>query len=105
MGNDKEIVLRFFNLKLLFKPSRTQLIRKLWDGFYNIYCSIQDKTTNLIQLKQQSHKWLSLFLTLSKGNPSFPKTFIQGLYILSQVTPYMYVLVYHGWELLEKHQR
>ncbi|CAH1770164.1 6915_t:CDS:1 [Entrophospora sp. SA101] len=105
VGDDKKIVLQFFNLKLLFKPSRAQLIRKLWDEFYKLYCAIRNKNTNPAKLKQQSLEWLSLFLTPSQGNPSFPKTFIQGLYMPSQVTPYMHALVYHGWELLEKHQR
>lgn len=105
MGDDKEIVLKFFNLNLLFKPSRAQLIRKLWDQFYQIYCAIRNKTTNPIQLKQQALDWLSLFLTPSQGDPTSSKTFVQGLYMPSQVTPYIHTLVYHGWELLEKHQR
>ena len=30
---------------------------------------------------------------------------MQGLYLPSQIIPYIYTLVYHGWELLEKHKR
>ncbi|CAJ0866709.1 14325_t:CDS:2 [Entrophospora sp. SA101] len=101
----KVILDEMLQLKLLFKPSCAQLIRKLWDEFYKLYCAIRNKNTNPAKLKQQSLEWLSLFLTPSQGNPSSPKTFIQGLYMPSQVTPYMHALVYHGWELLEKHQR
>ncbi|PKC57799.1 hypothetical protein RhiirA1_497283 [Rhizophagus irregularis] len=105
MGDDKEKVLRFFNLKLLFRPSRAQLIRNLWDQFYQIYCAIRDNTTDPGQLKIQAIDWLSLFLTPSQGDPNDPRTFIQGLYLPSHVTPYIHALVYHGWELLEKHKR
>ena len=105
MGDDKEKVLRFFNLKLLFRSSRAQLIRNLWDQFYQIYCAIRDNTTDPEQLKIQALDWLSLFLTPSQGDPNDPRTFIQGLYLPSHVTPYIHALVYHGWELLEKHKR
>ncbi|GBC05570.1 hypothetical protein RclHR1_00630017 [Rhizophagus clarus] len=63
--DDKEKVLRFFNLKLLFRPSQAQLIQNLWDQFYQIYCAIRDNTTNPGQLKIQALDWLSLFLTPS----------------------------------------
>ena len=46
-----------------------------------------------------------MFLTPSQGNPNNPKTFTRGLYLPSQVTPYIHALVYHGWEFLEKHKR
>ncbi|POG66169.1 hypothetical protein GLOIN_2v1780831 [Rhizophagus irregularis DAOM 181602=DAOM 197198] len=96
MGDDKKTVLQFFNLKLLFKPSRVELIRKLWDGFYELYCALRNKNTDPAQLKQQSLEWLSLFLTPLQGNPSHPKTYVRGLYMLNQITPYMHALVYHG---------
>ena len=104
-GDDKETVLRFFNLKLLFKPSRAQLIRNLWDQFYQIYCAIKNKNTDPLEFKHKAREWLSLFLTPSQGDPTDSRTFIRGLYMPSQVTPYIHALVYHGWELLEKHQR
>ena len=104
-GDDKELVLRFFNLKLLFKSSRAQLIRNLWDQFYQIYCAIKNKNTDPLELKCQALEWLSLFLTPSQGDPTNPRTFVQGLYMPNQVTPYIHALVYHGWELLEKHQK
>uniref|UniRef100_U9UFE8 Uncharacterized protein n=1 Tax=Rhizophagus irregularis (strain DAOM 181602 / DAOM 197198 / MUCL 43194) TaxID=747089 RepID=U9UFE8_RHIID len=96
MGDDKKTVLQFFNLKLLFKPSRAELIRKLWDGFYELYCALRNKNTDPAQLKQQSLEWLSLFLTPSQGNPSRPKIYVRGLYMPNQITPYMHALVYHG---------
>lgn len=105
MGDDKETVLKFFNLKLLFKPSRARLIRNLWDQFYQLYCALRNETTDPMQLKQQARDWLSLFLTPSQGDPTDPKTFVQGLYMPSQVIPYIHALVYHGWELLRKHQK
>src|SRR5262249_1615271 len=105
MGDDKKKVLRFFNLKLLFKQSKAQLIRNFWDQFYQIYCAIQDETTDPKQLKTQAFDWLTLFLTLSQGDPNNPRTCVQGLYLPSQVTPYIHALVYHRWELLEKHKR
>jgi hypothetical protein len=40
MGDNKEKVLRFFDLKLLFRPSRAQLIRNLWDQFFQLYCAL-----------------------------------------------------------------
>ncbi|CAG8609397.1 2513_t:CDS:2, partial [Gigaspora rosea] len=30
---------------------------------------------------------------------------INGLYLPSQVTPYIHIFVYHGWELMQKHKR
>ncbi|PKK74670.1 hypothetical protein RhiirC2_774502 [Rhizophagus irregularis] len=105
MGDDKETVLKFFNLKLLFKPSCTRLIRNLWDQFYQLYCALRNETTNPMQLKQQARDWLSLFLTPSQEDPTDPKTFVQGLYMPSQVTLYIHALVYHGWELLKKYQK
>ncbi|RHZ67820.1 hypothetical protein Glove_299g4 [Diversispora epigaea] len=104
VGDDKETVTRFFNLQLLFRPSRANLIRKLWDGFYKLYCDIKNKTTDPVQLKKQALDWLSLFLTPSQGNSGDPN-FLQGLYLPSQITPYIHVLVFHGWEFLKKHQR
>ncbi|GBC05648.1 hypothetical protein RclHR1_06340004 [Rhizophagus clarus] len=86
-------------------PSRAKLIRKLWDEFYELYCALRNKNTNPIQLKQQSLKWLSLFFTPSQGNPSNLRTYVRGLYMPNQVTPYIHALAYHGWELLEKHRR
>ncbi|PKY53432.1 hypothetical protein RhiirA4_426011 [Rhizophagus irregularis] len=105
MGDDKETVLKFFNIKLLFKPSHARLIQNLWDQFYQLYCALRNETTDPIQLKQQACDWLSLFLTPSQEDPTDPKTFVRGLYMPSQVTPYIHALVYHGWELLKKHQK
>jgi hypothetical protein len=105
MGDDKEKVLRFFDLKLLFRPSRAQLIRNLWDQFFQLYCALRNKHTDPSQLKNQALDWINLFLTPSQGNPNDPRTFIQGLYLPNQMTPYIHALVYHGWELLEKHQK
>ncbi|RHZ58586.1 hypothetical protein Glove_372g136 [Diversispora epigaea] len=104
VGDDKEIVIKSFNLQLLFRSSRANLIRKLWDDFYELYCSMKNKTTDPIQLKKQALDWLLLFLTPSQGNPN-DLNFTQGLYLPNQITSYMHVLVYHGWELLKKHQR
>ncbi|CAB4434855.1 unnamed protein product [Rhizophagus irregularis] len=90
---------------MLAEIQENELIRKLWDGFYELYCALRNKNTDPAQLKQQSLEWLSLFLTPSQGNPSCPKTYVRGLYMPNQITPYMHALVYHGWELLEKHKR
>ncbi len=105
MGDDKEKVLRFFNLKLLFRPSRAQLIRNLWDQFFQLYCALRNKHTDPLQLKNHALDWITLFLTPSQGDPSDSRTFVQGLYLPNQITPYIHALVYHGWELLQKHQR
>ncbi|PKY60200.1 hypothetical protein RhiirA4_483640 [Rhizophagus irregularis] len=98
MGDDKKTVLQFFNLNLLFKPSRAELIHKLWNGFYELYCALQNKNTNPAQLKQQFLGWLTLFLTPSQA-------YVRGLYMPNRITPYMHALVYYKWEFLEKHKR
>jgi hypothetical protein len=105
MGDDKKKVLRFFNLNLLFKPSRARLIRKLWNQFFQLYCDLRNKQTDPLQLKNKALDWITLFLTPSQGDPTDSRTFVQGLYMPSQVTPYIHALVYHGWELLQIHQR
>ncbi|RHZ53700.1 hypothetical protein Glove_438g53 [Diversispora epigaea] len=104
VGDDKEIVLKFFNLELLFRPSRANLIRKLWDEFYNLYCDIKDKMTDPIQLKKKAYNWLSLFLTPPQGKFG-DSNFVQGLYMPNQITPYIHAVVYHGWELLKINQQ
>ncbi|UZO15791.1 uncharacterized protein OCT59_007206 [Rhizophagus irregularis] len=81
---------------MLAEIQENELIRKLWDGFYELYCALRNKNTDPAQLKQQSLEWLSLFLTPLQGNPSHPKTYVRGLYMLNQITPYMHALVYHG---------
>ncbi|RGB31288.1 hypothetical protein C1646_764283 [Rhizophagus diaphanus] len=65
----------------------------------------KETTTDPMQLKQQARDWLSLFLTPSQEDPTNPRTFVQGLYMPSQATLYIHALVYHGWELLKKHQK
>jgi len=90
---------------LLFRPSRAQLIRNLWDQFYQLYCGLRNEQTDPLQLKNQALDWITLFLTPSQGDPTDPRTFVQGLYMPSQITPYIHALVNHGWELLQKHQR
>ncbi|GBC46246.2 hypothetical protein GLOIN_2v1788738 [Rhizophagus irregularis DAOM 181602=DAOM 197198] len=90
---------------MLAEIQENELIRKLWDGFYELYCALRNKNTDPAQLKQQSLEWLSLFLTPSQGNPSRPKIYVRELYMPNQITPYMHALVYHGWKLLEKHKR
>ncbi|CAG8671306.1 284_t:CDS:2, partial [Racocetra fulgida] len=94
MGDDKIKVLRFFNLELLFSKSRAYLIRKLWSNFYNLYKAIQDKKTNPLQFKK--------FLL---NDPNNNQKIIKGLYLPSHITSYIHAFVYHGWELLQKHQQ
>lgn len=104
-GDDKKKVLNEFNLNLLFRSSRARILRQLWDEFYNLYKAMLNPLTDPQQFKQQAYDWLMLFLKPSQGDPLNNKTFIQGLYMPSQVTPYIHALVYHGWELLKKHSK
>ncbi|RHZ86208.1 hypothetical protein Glove_53g56 [Diversispora epigaea] len=105
VGDDKKKVLEFFNLELLFRPSRAHLIRKLWDGFNSLYCALKNKKTNPLEFKKQAKEWLILFLTPSSGNPNDLKNFTKGLYLPNQITHYMHALVFHGWEFLKKHKQ
>ena len=75
-------------------PSYTSLIRKLWNGFFSLYCALKNKRTDPVEFKKQTKEWLNLFLTPSCGNPSDLKNFTKGLYLPNQITPYIHVLVF-----------
>ena len=105
MGQDKLKVLQLFNLGVLFRPSRAKLIRQLWDQFVILYQAFRNQETDPLQFKKDALSWLNLFLTPSQGTSTDPNNATNGLYLPSNVTPYMHIFVYHGWELMQKHQR
>lgn len=48
--------------------------------------------------------WLKLFLTPSTGT-SNNDNFVQGLYHPNDLTLYIHVLIFHIYELMEKHKK
>jgi hypothetical protein len=92
MGDDKLDVLKNFNLKRIFPPSRAIKIRELWDRFHQIYLNIKSKNYDPELFKFEAEDWLELFLA-------------PGLYRISEITPYMHVLVCHMYEFMEKHKQ
>jgi hypothetical protein len=42
MGNDKLKVLQFFDLSKILSKERANLIRNLWNKFYELYVKIKD---------------------------------------------------------------
>ncbi|CAG8855323.1 43433_t:CDS:2, partial [Gigaspora margarita] len=103
-GVDKLKVLQNFNLDLLFlNKSRAQLIRRLWNGFNELYEDMHKQRINGVEFKKKALEWINLFLTPSSGNPNHPQTFIKGLYRPYDITPYIHTLVYHIPEFLNLH--
>ena len=95
MGQDKLKVLQLFNLGVLFRPSRAKLICQLWDQFVILYQAFRNQETDPLQFKKDALSWLNLFLTPSQGTSTDPNNATNGLYLPSNVTPYMHIFVYH----------
>ncbi|CAG8619312.1 6972_t:CDS:1, partial [Racocetra fulgida] len=104
MGEDKIKVLKNFNLNLLFIPSRAAKIRNLWDKFSQLYDSLRDNSTDSNVFEKAAKKWLILFLTPSSGNWESNEEVISGLYLPSDITPYIHVLIYHVAEMMQIHR-
>ncbi|GES86600.1 hypothetical protein GLOIN_2v1784240 [Rhizophagus clarus] len=90
MGDDKKKVLKNFNFMRILPSSRAKAIRQLWDRFYQVYLNLQLKNYDPQQFQFKAEDWLELF---------------KGLYMPSDVTPYMHVLVYHISKFMEKHKQ
>ena len=97
-------VLQFFDLSKILPPTRASAIRMLWNGFYDLYIAIRDPTTDPKIFKINAKMWLKIFLTPSTGNPN-NNNFVQSLYKSNDVTLYIHVLVFHIYELIEKHKK
>ncbi|GES80397.1 hypothetical protein GLOIN_2v1477112 [Rhizophagus clarus] len=104
MGQDKLKVLEFFDLNKVLPPTRANVIRNLWNGFFNLYTAIRDPTTDPKIFKKNAKMLLKIFLTPSTGTPN-SDNFVQGLYRPSDVTPYIHVLVFHIHEFMERHKK
>jgi hypothetical protein len=103
MGPDKLKVLQHFNFNKFFRSSRAQQIRNLWNSFLELYELMQNSKTDPMEFKQKALIWLQLFLTPSLGVPN-TSSFIRGLYMPKDVTPYIHVLVYHVYEMMAIHK-
>jgi len=104
MGEDKMKVLRKFNLELLFSPSRATKIRKLWDKFSDLYDDLRNNDTDPNDFEKSAKEWLALFLLPSRGNWLIGEEIISGLYLPSEITPYIHVLVHHVADMMRKHR-
>ena len=102
MGEDKLKVLRNYNLESVLPKNRSTIIRQLWNGFDNLYTTLQDPTTDPIAFKNQAKLWLTKFLTPSTGDPR-RKGYVKGLYTNNDVTPYIHVLIHHMYEFMMIH--
>src|SRR6266498_1735057 len=105
MGEDKMKVLKEFNLKLLFSPSCAIKIRELWNKFSDLYNVLHNDNTNPDDFEKSAKKWLALFLLPSKGNWIIGEKIISGLYLPSEITPYIYVLVCHVADMIRNNKK
>ncbi|PKY33341.1 hypothetical protein RhiirB3_494633, partial [Rhizophagus irregularis] len=90
MGDDKKKVLKNFNFKRILPPSRAKAIQELWDRFHQVYLNLKLKDYDAQQFRFEAEDWLELF---------------KVLYMPSDITPYMHVLVCHMSEFMEKHKQ
>ncbi|GES94039.1 hypothetical protein GLOIN_2v1482032 [Rhizophagus clarus] len=105
MGEDKMKVLKEFNLGLLFSPSRAIKIRELWNKFSDLYNDLRNDNTNPDDFEKSAKEWLVLFLLPSKGNWIVGEEIISGLYLPSEITPYIHVLVYHVADMMRNNKK
>ncbi|UZO22425.1 uncharacterized protein OCT59_014788 [Rhizophagus irregularis] len=70
MGQDKLKVLQFFDLNKVLPPIRANVIRNLWNGFFDLYTAIWDPNTDPKIFKRDAKMWLKIFLTPSTGIPN-----------------------------------
>jgi len=103
MGDDKIKVLKEFNLKLLFPPSRASKIRELWNKFSDLYDALRNVDTDPEDFETSAKEWLNLFLSPSKGDWMAGEEVVAGLYLPSDITPYIHVLVYHVGDMMKRH--
>ena len=104
IGQNKLKVLQFFDLSKILPPTRAKTIRMLWNGFYDLYIALRNSNTDPKVFKNNARMWLKMFLTPSTGSPN-SNNFVQGLYRPNDLTPYIHVLVFHIYELMEKHKK
>ncbi|GBC29124.2 hypothetical protein GLOIN_2v1783867 [Rhizophagus irregularis DAOM 181602=DAOM 197198] len=90
MGDDKKKVLKNFNFKRILPSSRANAIRELWDHFHQIYLNLKLKNYDAQQFRFEAEDWLELF---------------KVLYMPSDITPYMHVLVCHMSEFMKRHKQ
>jgi hypothetical protein len=105
MGDDKFRVLQKFDLAKLFDPERAILIKRLWDGFAELYELLGKKETDPQYFRLKAKIWYELFLKKTVVDPETNTILVQGLYRSSDLTPYIHVLVSHVWEFISKHQK
>ncbi|CAG8798864.1 40399_t:CDS:2 [Gigaspora margarita] len=70
--------------------------------FYNLYKAIYNSITDPNKFKENTKNWLKLFFIPSTGTPD---NLVQDLYQPNNLTPYIYVFVYHIHEFMEKHKK
>ncbi|CAG8499084.1 4529_t:CDS:2, partial [Scutellospora calospora] len=104
-GNDKIKVLQYFNLATFFRPSRAKLIQSLWNKFIELYKAIFDKDNDPLYIKYLALEWLKFFLKPDEKDSNNPQNIIKGLYLPIHITPYIHFLIFHRWELYQKHNR
>ena len=104
MGDDKLKVLQFFDLTKILSRQRADMIRNLWNKFYELYIKMKDQTVKAEDFQCEAREWLTLFLTPSVGIPN-TREFKKGLYKPDDITPYIHVLVYHISEFMTIHQK
>jgi len=104
MGKDKLKVLKNFNLELLFLTPRATKIRELWDKFSDLYDNLRKDNTDPNDFEKAAKEWLALFLSPSIGDWMVGEEVIEGLYLPSDITPYIHVLVYHVADMIRNHR-
>src|SRR5205823_621426 len=97
-------VLQFFDLSKILPPTQARTIRMLWNGFYDLYIALRNSNTDPKVFKNNARMWLKMFLTPSIGSPN-SNNFVQGLHRSNDLTPYIHVLVFYIYELMEKHKK
>ncbi|CAG8799411.1 13100_t:CDS:2, partial [Gigaspora margarita] len=103
MGPDKLKILQNFNLTKVFQSTtRAVQVQNLWNQFYELYNLMQDKKTTERVFRAKVQHWLTFFLAPSQGEPN-KSNFIQGMYRIQDITPYIHILVNHIPEFLDIH--
>ncbi|CAG8473355.1 15719_t:CDS:2 [Racocetra fulgida] len=73
-------------------------------GEDKLYNNLRDNTTDPNTFKNDAKEWLTLFLTPSISNWEADEEVVSGLYLPSDITPYIHVLVYHVAEIMQIHK-
>lgn len=102
-GKDLKNVLANLKLSKLLNPRREALIPQLWSDFVLILDLIKKgDRQDSAYIKARAKAWWNLFTTPPTGEPNSRER-IEGLYLMTDGTPYIHVFVEHCHQLVALH--